>query len=124
MYNVLVVEDDPITADLMTMVLMRMPGLLVDAVGTAGHAREALASGKHYSMIITDVHLPGEDGLSLAKSIPEMPGRSNVPVIVVSSETEEHLRDRASAAGIRAYLRKPWSAAQLRETVNSELNAI
>ena len=75
MYNVLVVEDDPISADLMTMVLMRMPGLLVDAVGSAVHAREALSSGKHYSMIITDVHLPGEDGLSLAKSIPEMPGR-------------------------------------------------
>ena len=124
MYNVLVVEDDPITADLMIMVLLRMPGLLVDAVGTAGDAREALASEKHYSMIITDVHLPGEDGLSLARSIPDMPGRSMVPVIVVSSETEEHIRARASEAGVRAYLRKPWSASQLRETVNSVLNAI
>jgi CheY-like chemotaxis protein len=123
MYNVLVVEDDPVSADLMTMVLMRMPGLLVDAVGTAGHAREALASDKHYSMIITDVHLPGEDGLSLAEAIPAMPGRSNVPVIVVTGEPADVVKPRASAAGVRAFLRKPWSASQLRETVNSILNA-
>ena len=123
MFHVLVVEDDPVSADLMTMVLMRMPGLLVDSVGTARHAREALASDKHYSIIITDVHLPGEDGLSLAEAIPEMPGRSKVPVVVVTSETGDDIRHRASAAGVRAFLRKPWSASQLRETVNSILNA-
>ena len=104
---------------------MRMPGLLVDAVGTAGHAREALASGKHYSMIITDVHLPGRRR-ALSRKIDTGNARPfpKVPVIVVSSETEERIRDRASAAGVRAYLRKPWSASQLRETVNSVLNAI
>jgi CheY-like chemotaxis protein len=74
-------------------------------------------------MIITDVHLPGEDGLSLAAAIPGMPGRSNVPVVVVTSEAAEHVQHRASAAGVRAFLRKPWSASQLRETVNSILNA-
>ena len=122
MYNVLVVEDDPISADLMTMVLTRMPGLLVDSVGTARHAREALATDKPYCMIITDVHLPGEDGLSLAQAIPAMPGRANVPVVVVTSEREDEVRHRARAAGVRALLRKPWSASQLRETVNSILN--
>lgn len=123
MFHVLVVEDDPISADLMMLVLMRMPGLLVDSVGTVRDAREALASDKHYSMIITDVRLPGEDGLSLAEAIPEIPGRSKVPVIVVTSEAGEEIMHRASAAGVRAFLRKPWSASQLRETVNSILNA-
>ena len=124
MYNVLVVEDDPVAADLMTMVLMRMPGLLVEAVHSAGGAREALASDRHYSVVITDVRLPGEDGLSLAESISVMPGRSKVPVIVVTSESGDEIRNRACAAGVRAFLRKPWSASQLRETVNSVLNAI
>lgn len=123
MYNVLVVEDDPVAADLIAMVLMRMPGLLVESVSSAHHAREALASDKPYCMIITDVRLPGEDGLSLAEAIPGIPGRANVPVVVVTSEREDEVRHRARAAGVRALLRKPWSANQLQETVNSILNA-
>jgi CheY-like chemotaxis protein len=122
MFHVLVVEDDPIAADLMQLVLLRMPGLLVDWVQNASKAREILASDKHFSAVITDVHLPGEDGLSLAASIPKIPGRAHVPVIVVTSSRDQTLRERASAAGVRAFLEKPWSAVALRNTVNSILN--
>lgn len=122
MFTVLVVEDNPVTAELLEMVLIRIPGLLVETVRSAGEAREALASSRHFSAIITDVHLPGEDGISLAGSVRTMAGRTNVPVIVMTSSRESGLRERAEAAGAYAFIEKPWSAVQLRDTVNSLLN--
>ena len=78
MYNVLVVEDDAVAADLMELALLRIPGLLVQTVHNAADAREVLATDKHFSAVITDIHLPGEDGLSLAEGIAHMRSRSGV----------------------------------------------
>jgi CheY-like chemotaxis protein len=122
MFNVLVVEDDAVAADLMELALLRIPGLLVQTVHSAADAREALASDKHFSAVITDVHLPGEDGLSLAEGIRRIEGRSGVPVIVVTSSRDARIEQRARAAGVHAFLEKPWSAARLQDTVHSILN--
>ena len=122
MWTVLVVEDDPVAADLMSLVLLRTPGLMVHTAENARKAREMLESDQHYSAVITDIHLPGEDGLSLAAAIPHIPGRSNLPVVVVTSSRDNGLRVRAQEAGVRAFLSKPWSAVQLRDTVNSIIN--
>jgi CheY-like chemotaxis protein len=122
MFNVLVVEDDLIAADLMELALLRIPGLLVHTVHSAADAREVLASDKHFSAVITDIHLPGEDGLSLAEGIQRMNGRTRVPVIVVTSSKDGQLRQRAQQVGVHAFLEKPWSASKLHDTVHSLLN--
>ena len=119
MYNVLLVEDDAVAADMVELALLRIPGLLVHSVRNAADAREMLATGKSFAAVITDVNLPGEDGLSLAESIrKERP----TPVIVVTSNRDRTLKQRAAAAGVHAFLEKPWSATELRHTVNSLLN--
>ena len=122
MNNVLVVEDDAIAADLVELALLRIPGLLVHSVRSAAAAREVLATGKRFSAVITDVHLPGEDGLSLAEAIRRMDGTGRGPVIVVTSSKDATIKARAQAAGVHAFFEKPWSALQLQDTVNSLLN--
>jgi CheY-like chemotaxis protein len=122
MFNVLVVEDDLISADLVELALLQIPGLLVYSVRSAADARQILSTGTPFSAVITDVHLPGEDGLSLAQAIREMEGQRSIPVIVVTSSTEKAVRERAHAAGVHAFFQKPWSASQLQNTVNSLLN--
>ena len=122
MPDVLVVEDDAIAAELVELALLRIPGLLVHSVRSAAAAREALATGKRFSAVITDVHLPGEDGLSLAEAIRGMEQGGPIPVIVVTSSRDRTLQERARSAGVYAFLEKPWSAVQLQDTVNSILN--
>jgi CheY-like chemotaxis protein len=122
MNNVLVVEDDAVAADLVELALLRIPGLLVQCVRSAAAAREVLATGKRFSAVITDVHLPGEDGLSLAEAIRRMEGAGRVPVIVVTSSKDATIKARAKAAGVHAFFEKPWSALQLQDAVNSLLN--
>jgi two-component system chemotaxis response regulator CheY len=123
MYHVLVVEDDAVAADMVEVALLRIPGLLVHCVRSAADARRVLATGKRFSAVITDVHLPGEDGLSLAEAIRRMDGFRCLPVIVVTSSKDAALKARAQAAGVHAFFEKPWSAVQLQDTVNSLLNA-
>lgn len=121
MFNILVVEDDAVAADLVEVALLRIPGLHIHSVRSAADAREILATGPPFSAVITDVHLPGEDGISLAEAIRGMDGRA-VPVIVVTSSRDATLKTRAQAAGVHAFFVKPWSAVQLQDTVNSLLH--
>lgn len=124
MRTVLIVEDDPVVTDLLETVLTTMSDVQTCTASCVAEARARLASDESIALVITDIQLPGEDGLSLAEAIHSMPGRRELPVIVSSSRGDAEARRRAQAAGARAYLRKPWSPAALRETVNSILNEI
>jgi two-component system chemotaxis response regulator CheY len=122
MPNVLIVEDDPVASDLLELVLLRLPGVSVRILPSVEAARVALASEEKFDAVITDVHLPGEDGLSLIAWLREMPRRQGTPVIVTTSSREPSIRSRAEAMGVRAFIQKPWSASSLRDTVHSLFN--
>lgn len=119
MRTVLIVEDDPVVCESLELALMILPGIAVRSVGSVEQAREALSSDDCFDAVITDVHLPGEDGLALVASMRGMPGRCNLPVIVTTSSREPSIRQRAAAMGVKAFLEKPWSAKELRNTVHS-----
>jgi two-component system, chemotaxis family, chemotaxis protein CheY len=118
----LVVEDDATCSDLLELVLLDIPNLDVHVVSTAAAARKALQSERSFALVITDVHLPGEDGLSLVEAMRTMPGRQGLPVVVLTSSRDEEIEDRASGMGVSAFFRKPYSPAVLRNAVNSILN--
>ena len=78
----------------------------LDLCGTAGSAEEALHAGTWATcdLLLTDVGLPGMDGLALAGRVrAERPG---FPVVVVSASAELDVAGRAQAAGANAYLSK------------------
>src|SRR5437764_310934 len=122
MRRVLVVEDDAVVSEMLEIVLLGIPGSTVSCLRTAEDARRVFAAGDSCDVLITDIHLPGEDGLSLVENVRSMPGRRELPVIVTTSSREPELRRRAESLGIHAFLEKPWSPAGLRNAVNSVLN--
>ncbi len=122
MPTVLIVEDDPVVSESLELALLVVPGVEVRSVGSVEQARRALGSDDPIDAVITDVHLPGEDGLSLVNALRTMPGRSHLPVIVTTSSREPSIRQRATEMGVRAFLEKPWSASELRSTVHSLFN--
>jgi two-component system phosphate regulon response regulator OmpR len=67
--HLLIVDDDERIRVLLQKFLMRN-GFLVTAARDAGHARRIL-TGLDFDMLILDVMMPGEDGLSLCRSIRE-----------------------------------------------------
>ena len=68
-------------------------------------------------MVITDLHMPHVNGLELVKRIRENPDYKVIPVIMVSSESEEEIKAEGRAAGVTEWIDKPVSAGKLRDAV-------
>jgi two-component system phosphate regulon response regulator OmpR len=78
--HLLIVDDDERIRVLLQKFLMRN-GFLVTAARDAGHARRIL-TGLDFDMLILDVMMPGEDGLSLCRSIRET---SQTPILLLTT---------------------------------------
>jgi FixJ family two-component response regulator len=82
------------------------------------HAAEALlawAGLAQMSCLITDLHMPGMDGLELQRELKRQ-GR-NVPVILMTAYPTQEARDRAAALGISAFVAKPTDPEALLDQV-------
>lgn len=119
MPRVLIVEDDTVASDLLELTLAGLTDISVHVVGSVEEALVALASEECIDVVITDVHLPGKDGLSLVASLRMMPDRARLPVIVTTSSREPEIRRKAEDMDVLAFIEKPWSATRLRDTVHS-----
>ncbi len=106
--RVLVVDDDPALRELLSDYLASN-GLAVEAVGDGVAMRRALAKGMP-GVIVLDLMLPGEDGLSLAR---ELRTQSTVPILMLSARGEEIDRVVGLEVGADDYLAKPFGPREL-----------
>jgi len=83
--NILVVEDDPVSADLMADLLGRM-GYAATCKRSAEEALAHLRAGGPCDVVLTDIVLPGMGGLELMRRANET--RNTLPVILVSGKVE------------------------------------
>jgi len=75
----------------------------------AASAEEALAlkdKGERFDLIISDIDMPGMDGLALAKHIKADPDWGNIPLIALSSHASPRLVEKSRAAGFESYVGK------------------
>jgi CheY-like chemotaxis protein len=102
---VLVVEDNPTNLMLVAAVLNRA-GYATVAAGSADEARQALARARP-SLILMDVQLPGQDGLTLAGQLKADPATQAIPIVALTAHAMEEHRQRALAVGCDGYIAKP-----------------
>lgn len=102
---VLVVEDNPTNLMLVTAVLRRA-GYATTAAGSADEARRELARSTP-SLILMDVQLPGQDGLSLAGQLKADPATCAIPIVALTAHAMDEHRQRALDAGCDGYIAKP-----------------
>jgi len=94
---------------------------LVGLVRSLGHEARGFASAEEYlalrdgrcACVITDLHMPGIDGIDMMLKLREM-GYS-VPAIMITARAEPAIEARALAAGALCVLRKPFEAQALVE---------
>ncbi len=102
--RILLVDDSMVTRE-MERRLLEDAGFEVIAVAEADSALRAL-SEHAVDCLVTDVEMPGMDGLELTRRIRRMPGRTALPVIVVSTRDRPEDRLAGLEAGADAYLVK------------------
>jgi two-component system phosphate regulon response regulator OmpR len=107
--NVLVVDDDDGVRDLLDDYLTEQ-GFTVAAVDSAGTARERLAADAP-AVVLLDVGLPGEDGLSLARHIRE---HHDIGIIMVSGAGETLDRIIGLEVGADDCVAKPFDLRELK----------
>ncbi len=72
-------------------------------------------------LILTDLEMPRMTGMELAAIIRNSSQFSQIPVVMITSRSTHKHRGEAEAAGVSAYLTKPWTEAKVLETVQSLL---
>lgn len=107
-FRVLVVDDDPDLCSLLSEYLSAN-GYQVETVGDGVAFRESLARGLP-DIIVMDLMLPGEDGLSLTRSVKS---QSDVPVLMLSARGAEMDRVIGLEVGADDYLSKPFGPREL-----------
>lgn len=117
--HLLIVDDDERIRGLLQKFLIRN-GFLVSAARDAAHARRLL-SGLDFDMIVLDVMMPGEDGVSLTKGIRET---SQTPVLLLTARSETEDRIKGLEAGADDYLAKPFEPKELLLRINAILRRI
>ena len=114
--HLLIVDDDERIRVLLQKFLMRN-GFLVTAARDAQHARRIL-TGLDFDMLILDVMMPGEDGLSLCRSIRET---RQTPILLLTAKGETGNRIEGLEAGADDYLPKPFEPKELLLRINAIL---
>jgi DNA-binding response OmpR family regulator len=111
MKKILVCDDDPVT---LNVVYMKLNNENLGEITRAGDGRQGidLAGKNKYDLIITDLQMPFQSGLDLARFVRKEQKR-NTPIIVLSSEGLENIVMEAFEIGVNDFITKPFSAKEL-----------
>src|SRR5579864_25433 len=116
--RVLVVDDNADMRDYLSRLLS--PEYEVEAVGDATGAIDAIAR-RTPDLVLSDVMLPGRDGLELLEIIRGSPVTATLPVVLLSARAGDEAKVEGLRAGADDYLVKPFSARELLARVESLL---
>ena len=114
--HLLVVDDDERIRSLLQKFLIRA-GFLVSTARDAAHARRILA-GLDFDMLILDVMMPGEDGVSLTRDLRKT---SSMPILLLTAKGETANKIEGFEAGADDYLVKPFEPKELLMRINAIL---
>ncbi|HRN61251.1 MAG TPA: response regulator, partial [Luteimonas sp.] len=111
--DILVVEDDPVVAQVIA-------GLLAaqgHRVEHAAHGLAALAAlrERDFALVFLDLDLPGLSGFEVARMVGT--GEGAPPMVALSARADPQVEERTAQAGMRAFLRKPVRGEDLAEAV-------
>jgi CheY-like chemotaxis protein len=120
---VLVVEDSENSAAMLEIALLGIPGITVLLTASAAEAMRILNSGEaHVHVIVTDLNMPGMDGFELIRRVRADGRLANLPIVVVSADTDPATPSRIAELGVAAFFPKPFSPAQVRRKLEQLLD--
>lgn len=117
--HLLIVDDDERIRKLLQQFLVRN-GLWVTTARDGAHARRLLA-GLEFDLIVMDVMMPGQDGISLTR---DLRAEISTPILLLTAKGETEDRIRGLEAGADDYLAKPFEPKELLLRINAILRRV
>jgi two-component system chemotaxis response regulator CheY len=113
--KIMTVDDSPTIRQMLGMALKGAGYEVVEAE----NGKDALhkLESEQVSMLITDLNMPQMNGIDLIRSVRQSPGLRFLPIIMLTTETQEVKRLEGKAAGASGWIVKPFKPEQLLKVV-------
>jgi len=111
MKTILTVDD---SASVRQMVRIALTGAGY-AVVEAGDGVQGLSVAKRQAvnLVITDLNMPNMNGLEFIRSLRQLPPYRGVPIVFLTTESDDSLKSEAKASGATGWITKPFKQEQL-----------
>jgi two-component system chemotaxis response regulator CheY len=117
--TILAVDDSASMRQLVSFTLKSAGYQVVEAVdGADGLAK---AGAKPVDLVLTDQNMPNMDGLSLVRALRRLPGYRSAPILILTTESGQEMKNQGRAAGATGWLVKPFDPNRLLEIVGKVL---
>ena len=113
----ILVVDAELTTRLLLLLCLTHEGYRVTALGSGQEALNAFADSP-FDMVVLDLNLPILDGWTLCA---ELRKRSDVPIVIVTSNSQTDHMNRALTLGADCYIIKPFSLKEIRARIHAIL---
>jgi two-component system, chemotaxis family, chemotaxis protein CheY len=111
MKTILTVDD---SASIRQMVKITLSAAGYDVV-EASDGRDGLAKAKAnaVNMVVTDLNMPGMNGLEFIRELRQLGAYRGIPIVFLTTESDDDLKQQAKAAGATGWITKPFKQEQL-----------
>jgi two-component system, cell cycle response regulator DivK len=116
---ILVVEDN-LANQMLAEAVLQGYGYRVNLAASAGEALASLELERP-DLILMDIQLPGQDGLSLTRQLKADPAKASIPVVAVTAHAMPNDRQLSLDAGCIGHITKPFSGQTFGEQIESFL---
>ena len=115
MKRIMAVDDSP---SLRQMVALTLEGAGYEVVEAAdGNDAVARLAGREFHLFITDLNMPGMNGIELTRALRAMPEYRFVPIVLLTTESQQEKKMEGKAAGATGWIVKPFQPEVLLATV-------
>lgn len=121
----MVVDDSAAIRKILQRVL-RQTGMAIRSIHEAGDGHEALELLKTQpvNLVLSDINMPKMDGIQLLAAMKASPQWHHIPVVMITTEGGETKVSEAVRLGAAGYVRKPFTADQIKEKLAGILEPV
>ena len=115
--STIMLVDDSATILLTISSILGKAGYEVEKAADAEDALKKFDAGVKIDLLITDLNMPGMNGIELIRAVRQLPAYKFVPILFLTTESQQSKRQEAKAAGASGWIVKPATADELLDTI-------
>mgnify|MGYP003501654120 CR=1 FL=1 len=115
MHSILAVDDSASMRQMMSFTLKNAGYSVVEAVD--GEDAFDKAKAREFDLVLTDQNMPRLDGIGLTRKLREHPSFKTTPILILTTESSDQMKQAGRAAGATGWLVKPFDPNKLIEVI-------
>ena len=119
--SVILFADDAPSVRFLVRTALEAAGFVTIETSDGQQALAVLASDQQVDILVTDLHMPGIDGLELVRQTRALAARRYLPIVMLTTESQNNPVQEGLKAGLTAWIVKPFKSDTLLKVVAKAL---